>query len=1031
MTRWTRFLALLAVAALRVDAQQAPGVPFDPSLFASLRWRNIGPNRPGRSLAVAGSPSRPYEYYSGQAGGGLWKTTDGGTTWKPVTDGQIRSSSVNAVAVAESNPDVLYIGMGESEVQRDMLQGDGAYKSVDAGKSWTHVGLDDTHVIAGIRVHPRDPNLVYVAAQGHFYGPNAERGVYRSRDGGKSWQRILFRDDRSGAIDLAMDRGNPDILFAALWQYGVVPAGAPGGGNGPGSGLFKSTNGGDSWTEITRNPGLPTTAVGRIGVAISGADGNRVYALVEAEGGGVFRSDDGGATWTKGNDEGALRQRPSYFNRIAADPNDRDVVYVENLPLFRSIDGGKTFRAIEGGPHVDHHDLWIAPNDSRRLIDANDGGPTVSINRGESWTGQAFPTAQIYRVATTRDVPYHVCGAQQDESAICVPSSQAPWRSTSPYVGSGDFSGPIYAPGSGEFGMVAPHPRDPNLFFGTGPAVITRYDRRTGLSTARDVQVSPAEGQGADAERFSIYSLAFSHRGPDVLYTSSQHVWRTADGGSHWERMSPDLSRAGVHGADGRGAGSVFALAPSYHDANTLWAGTTDGLVHITRDGGKHWRAVTPPELPGRSRVALIEASPSRPGTAYVVARRFEFEDRSPYIFRTDDYGRTWKKIVLGIPSNDFVHAVREDPKREGLLYAGTEHGVFVSFDDGAHWQSLGLNLPDTQVPDLVVERNDLVIATHGRSFYVLDDIGPLRALSPQVTTAALHLFKPRDAIRRLSAAVIDYVLKAPAPRGTIDILDAGGHIIRSFTGGEDGAGAGLPGAPSGGEEEETATRGSAGRPAGRPGLNRFTWDLRYAGATVFPGMIMWVGSPNGPLAPPGRYSARVSANGETRSQPFTIVRDPRRADLTDADVQAQFELALKIRDRISDADDGVRLIRHLRGQLLDRVGKTKDRDIASLGESMIRRLSAIEGELYQVKLRSELDAVTYPIMLNNRLANLKLSIETGDGRPTAAAVAGFETLSSELDVQLGKLRDVRGADLVRFNALLSARRLDPVTTIP
>jgi len=1037
----TLLLSLLAVATtvyfndtwhmqptFRLDAQElSDKAGYDPSLFSALRWRNIGPNRGGRSIACAGSPGRPMEYYFGATGGGLWKTTDGGTTWNPVTDGQIKSSSVGAVAVSESNPDVVYIGMGEVQLRNDILQGDGVYKSTDAGKTWTHMGLAETQVISRVRVHPQNPDIVYVAAFGHPWGPNEERGVYRSKDGGRSWQKILFRDNRSGAVDLAMDRQNPNILFAAIWQARISPGGAVLGlavsSGGPGSGLFKSTNGGDKWSEITRNPGLPKGTIGKIGVSISSGDPNRVYALVEAEDGGVFRSDDAGATWIKVNEEGRLRQRPSYFNRICADPKDKDTVYVLNMSFFKSTDGGKTYTTIRV-PHPDNHDLWIAPNDSRRMIESNDGGATVSFNGGESWTGQAFPTAQLYHVATTRDIPYHVCGAQQDANSICVPSNP-PSRSINPIVG-GSAGEPIYAVGGGETGTIAPHPRDPDLFFATGPqGVITRFDRRTGLTQARDIQVSPRWESGQSRERFEwTIPLIFSHHDPNVLYTSSQHLWRTANSGMKWEQISPDLSRAGTQDPDYWGVGSVFAIAPSYHDPNTIWTGTDDGLVHITRDEGKNWQEVTPSDLPEFSRVSLIEASPHKPGTAYVAAKRYELDDRAPYIFKTDDYGKSWKKVVNGIPSNDFVHAVREDPKRAGLLYAGTEHGVYVSFDDGGNWQSLSLNLPDTQVPDLVVEENDLVIATHGRSFYILDDIGSLRQLTPQITTAALYLFQPRDAIRRLNQAVIDYVLKAPAQRVVIEILDAGGKVIRTFTSAaeEDMRGEGRQ---QGGE--------GVGRPAPRPsrnaGLNRFVWDLRYEGATVFPGMIMWVGSPIGPIAAPGNYQVRVTANGETRTQPLKVLRDPRPTDLTDADIQDQFSLAMKVRDKISEANEAVILIRDVKRQVRDRIETAKNNQIASVGESLNKKLSEVEGEIYQVRLRSQLDALNYPIMLNNRLANLQLSIETGDGRPTEQAYAGFQKLSSELDVHLGKLNDAFKTEVVRFNRLLADRKLEPVKT--
>lgn len=1003
-------LFILTVLASPAGAQSA-AARYDSSTFAGLQWRNIGPDRGGRSLAAAGSAGRPLEYYFGAVGGGLWKTTDAGTTWNPVTDGFIKSSSVGAVAVAESNPDVVYIGMGEVQVQRNLLQGDGVYRSRDAGRTWTHVGLAESQVISRVRVHPGNPDIVFAAAFGHSFGPNEERGVYRSKDAGATWQRVLYRNDHTGAVDLAMDRSDPNLLFAAMWDATLLPGSNPG-PDGPASGLFKSTDGGDTWTEITRNPGLPAAKVGKIGVAIGGPGAARIYALVDAEDGGLFSSDDRGATWTKVSDNGAIRQRPSYFNRIAADPTDKDVVYAFNLSLFRSSDGGRTFRTMPS-PHADHHDLWIAPNDSRRMIVSTDGGGSVSVSGGETWTEQDYPTAQFYNVATTRDTPYHVCGPQQDASAICVPSSQAPWRSVSPYVGSGGFSGPVYAPGSGEFGMIAPHPTDAELFFATGPNVITRYDRRTGLSQTREIHVSPVPLDGAARERFAVITpIEFSRAGPPVLYTASQHLWKTADGGNIWTRISPDLT---VKGAQS-GTGSIFAIGPSHHEPSTVFTGSDRGVVYVTRDGGASWRDVTPPEMPSPARISMIATSPHRNGTAFVAVKRFEYDDRAPYIFRTDDHGTTWEEVVGGLPAGEIVHAVREDPKKSGLLYAGTEHGVWISFDGGEQWQSLSLNLPATPVPDLEVEEHDLVIGTHGRSFYVLDGIDPLRQLTPQVVAAPVHLFQPADVIRRLTEATIDYHLRSPAQRVSIELLDGQGQVIRAFESAAAGAGSGGGG---GGRGRASPTR--------RAGLNRFTWDLRYADATVFPGIVLWVGSANGPMAAPGTYRVRLTVDGTTTTQPLRVVRDPRPAALTDADIQEQFTLALRIRDRITDANEGVIRIRALREQVNQRVEAARDAEVTRAAEALLTPLAEVEGELYQVKLRSQLDAVTYPIRINNLLANLKLAVETGDGRPTAQAYDSFEKLSTWLDAQLGKLSTTLGAQLPALNRLLEARRLAPV----
>jgi len=992
-------LATLTACALNpsaASAQERP--PQDP--LPALSWRNIGPNRGGRSITASGSPSRPKEYYFGATGGGLWKTTDGGTTWAPVTDGQIASSSVGAVAVAPSNPDVVWVGMGETQLRGNVMQGDGVYRSVDGGESWYRVGLDDTQAIGRIRVHPFDPDVAWVAALGHPFGTNDQRGVFRTRDGGRSWQRVLFRNERTGAVDLAVDPGDPDILYATLWEVYRRPWKLWSGG--PGSGLFKSIDGGDSWVELTRNPGLPAGVLGKITVAV-GADSRTVYANFEAEEGGLYRSDDAGATWRHVNGDRDLWQRSFYFLRLTADPVDPESIWVMSFELEHSTDGGRTFRPIRT-PHGDHHDLWIDPADPTRMINANDGGANVTTNGGATWTEQDYPTAQIYRVATTADFPYHVCGAQQDNTTVCVPSDGG--RRALPGIGvPGDY---FYSVGGGESATIAPDFNDPDVFYAGATNTLDRFDRLTGQ--ARDVQPNPylVMGEAAEVmpERWNwVYPLVFSPVERTALYAGSQHLWRTTDEGRTWMRISPDLTRAepGTLGETGGPIildqdgpevyGTLYAIAPSRHDAAVVWTGSDDGLVQLTRDGGATWTDVTPPDLLPHTRLGFLDASPHRAGGAYVSGRRYEMDDRAPYVWKTSDYGATWTKIVGGLPPGTFVHAVREDRVRPGLLYAGTEHGVFVSFDDGARWRSLSANLPDVAATALTVTDRDVVIATHGRSFWVLDDVAPLRQWDEAADDEPVALVTPSDAVRRVYPVHVDFRLTRDEPDVTVEIVDAGGVRVRTLVTGQS-----LP-----------------------AGSHRLTWDGRHEGATVFPNMILEGGDPSvGPWAAPGSYRIRLSFSSGTVERPFRVLRDPRLEDVTDADLVAQTELALEIRDATSAANEGVIRIRAVRTDLEERLAASMGARARAAAETVLRELAEVEGELYQVRNRSPKDKIAYPIKLNDRLTGLRTLLEAGDEAPPAAQRRVFDDLSSQLEIQLERLRHILDDDIPRLERLIA-----------
>lgn len=1023
---------IMIVTCGELIAQTSSKTAMD--LFKGMKYRNIGPDRGGRSLGISGSLNRKNEYYFGAVGGGLWKTTDGGLNWLPVTDGQLKSSSVGAVCVSESNPDIVYIGMGETEFRGNIMQGDGVYKTTDSGKTWKNVGLKNTQAISRVRVHPANPDIVYVSALGHPYGPNEERGIFRTKDGGKTWQKILYKSSKAGGADLIIDRTNPNVLYASIWEVYRTPWKMWGGGGD--CGLFKSADGGDTWTELTKKPGMPAGVVGKIGVTVSPADPSRVWAIVEADSGGVYRSDDAGMTWKYINKDRKLRQRAFYYSRIYADPKDKNVVYGLNVGFHKSTDGGVTFDKTIRVPHGDNHDLWIDPNDPMRMATSNDGGGAVSENGGKSWTDENFPTAQLYHITVTSDFPYHVAGAQQDNSTVAVPNEE--WSHMMARQNTTKRNPWSYAVGGGESGYIAQDPKNPDIFFsGSQGALITRFDRKTGQ--IRDIQPYPrffsGEPSSALPERWQwTFPIVFSPVDPNRMYISSQHVWMTTNEGQTWKKMSPDLTLAdpatlGVSGGvitnDMNGPeiySTVFTIAPSFHDVNTIWTGSDDGLVHITRNNGVSWQNITPPDMPKYTRISIIDASRHKAGTAYIAGKRYQMDDRAPYIWKTDDYGKTWTKIVTGITGDDYVHSVREDIKRPGLLFAGTEHGVWVSFTDGKAWQPLQLNLPNTQVSDLAVTENDLVVGTHGRSIYILDEIGPLREYKPENSTSKIMLFKPSNAVRRVQNALIQYYLPTAADSVKIQILDSAGQLIKSFTGSKsksDSAAkvsatskgadslAGMAGGKPRPDSASTADEEDGPRRTPKPpgisaGINQFEWDLRYPGATEFKGMIMWGARPqNGPLAIPGKYQVRFITAGETLTQSFEIKADPRLKNVSMADMKEQFKLAMELRNKTSQANESVIQIRSLKEIISKKKQKT------ATDQKLSDQLTAIEEALYQVRNQSGQDPLNFPIKINNRLAALWRSVETGDSKPTDASYQVAKELSADLDKQLNELKKI------------------------
>jgi photosystem II stability/assembly factor-like uncharacterized protein len=1070
--------AVAAIIPALAEAQTpAPSArtQYDTAAFSALKWREIGPFRGGRSDAVAGSSGRPWEYYFGTTGSGVFKTMDGGMTWTPVTD-KYFGGSVGAIAIAESNPDIVYVGTGEEDIRGNVTHGDGVWKSTDAGKTWAYIGLGDTQQIGRIRVHPKNPDIVYVAALGHVWGPNSERGVFKSENGGKSWRRVLYHSDSAGAVDLAMDANDPNTLYAALWHAYRQPWKLVSGGTG--SGLYKSTDGGETWTNITRNQGLPSGVIGKIGVTVSPVNSKRVWALIEADSGGVFRSDDAGVTWTKTNSDRNLRQRAWYYTRIYADTKDSNMVYALNTGMYRSTNGGKTFRSISV-PHGDNHDLWISPLDNNRMINANDGGANVSFNNGRTWTEQDQATAQFYHVVTTNHFPYRVCGAQQDNSTLCGPSRANGGISIEQW----------YDVGGGESGYIAVRPDDPDIIYaGSYGGLLTRHDQRTGFE--RNINPWPDNPMGHDAAdakyRFQwTFPIVISPHDPEVLYVGSSVIFRSRNNGQSFEAISPDLTRHDPRTLGPSGGpitkdqtsveyyATVFTIAESPVTRGVIWAGSDDGLVHVTRDNGRTWKNVTPRGIPEWSRISIIEASHHSPGTAYIASNHYQMDDFKPYIYRTTDYGATWKLIVDGIPANEFTRVVREDPVRKGLLYAGTEKGVWVSFNDGDSWQTLRRNLPIVPIHDLAVKEGDLVAATHGRSFWILDDLSAMRQLTPTITSQSAHLFKPRDVYRANfgggggngasgdhptgqnppSGAIVYYWLKNPNQLVTLEFLDKSGKVIRSFTSAQDPRAArdslrnaaradsirratGRPDSAQRSEarSEETPEDGprrqqAPPRVSNKAGLNTFAWNMRYPDASTFENMIMWAAGSQGPVAVPGAYTVRMKVGSSTQTESFMIVKDP-RSKATQADLDAQFAFLMKVQEETNKANDAVKLVRNIRSQISDRLAKLPEgrRDSFRVSSSALTTpLSQAEMAIYQTQNRSGQDPLNYPIRLNNKIAALAGVAASTDARPTDQTIEVFGILSQQLDGQLQKVRQAIAQHLPALNRELAAAGLAPI----
>jgi len=995
------------------------------TLEEALQFRCIGPFRGGRSAAVTGVPGDPMTFYMGATGGGVWKTTNGGSTWENISDGFF-GGSIGAVAVSPSHPNVLYVGGGEVTVRGNVSPGTGMYKSIDGGRSWAAIGLEKSRHIPRIRIHPDNPDIVYVAVLGDLFADSNERGVFKSTNGGESWERMLFANERAGAVDLVFDPVNPEVLYASTWNVRRTPYDFSSGG--PGSGLWKSEDGGANWTSLMEMEGMPEGPFGIIGVTVSPVDPDRVWAIMENDEGGVYRSDDAGRTWERTNSDRSLRQRAWYYTRIYADTEDINRVYVMNVAYHVSTDGGRTFEA-KYAPHGDHHDLWVAPEDASRLIIGDDGGAQVSYDAGGSWsTYMNQPTSQFYRVTTDDHFPYRIYGAQQDNSAIRIDV-----RSSGRFIGEGNWE----STAGGESAHLAPDPVDNDIVYGGSyGGFLTRFDHDRDLNRAINVWPDNPMGSGAEGMKYRFqwnFPVFFSPHDSDKLYTCSQHLHVSTDGGGSWDIISPDLTRneaeklvssGGPITQDNTGVeyyATIFAAAESHLEAGLLWCGSDDGLVHVSRNGGGDWTDVTPKGMPADAMVNCIDIDPHRPGGLYLAATRYKSGDYQPYLYHTADYGASWTAITKGIDDGHFTRVIRADRTVPGLLYAGTEFGLYVSTDDGENWQSLQHNLPLVPITDLALKDNDLIVATQGRSFWVLDDLDVLWQSMEAAPRGGLHLFQPHPTVgfgggrgqssftqgtNHPAGVRLHFQVPEGAERGELTFLDAEGETIRTFA---------------------TDAGDKADQLEIEDGLQHFDWDLRHEKADDFDGLLMWWGTLNGPVSPPGTYTAQLVVDGDTATTSFEILPDP-RTDASTKDLQTRFDFLQSVRDKVDETHDAIRHMRDTRSQigaLTARLDEEAHTEVIATGKRLDSAMVAIEEVLYQTKLKSNQDMLNYPIRLNNKLAHVGSLASMGLYRPTEQMVGVRDDITAQINAQLALWYALRDTDVPALNALIRASEID------
>ncbi len=1030
-------LSLLAQREQRRRAAPTEGPTADSVLLSKVKYRLVGPFRGGRSAAVAGSYKNKNTFYFGATGGGVWKTTDGGSNWKNISD-KYFGSSIGAVAVAPGDEDILYVGEGENSIRGNVSEGlGGMWRSDDGGRSWRNIGLKDGRHIIRVIVHPKDPNTLWAGVLGHAFGPNDTRGVYKSTDGGKTWRRTLFVNNQTGVSDLVMEAGNPSVMYAGTWRMIRTPYSMESGGEG--SGLWKSTDGGETWTNISAKKGLPKGVWGIVGVAVAPSNPDKVYAIIENAAGGMFASNDGGETWTLTSNDNNIRQRAWYYTKVFVDPKNENVVYAPNVGFMRSRDGGRTFQALRT-PHGDHHDLWIDPENGQRMIVADDGGAQVSFDGGEAWsTYMNQPTAQFYRVSTDNAFPYRILGAQQDNSTVRIRSrtagaaiTESDWEETA----------------GSESGYVVADPLNPDIVYGGNyGGYLSRLDHRTGENRAVSPWPDNPMGSGADALKYRFqwnFPIFFSPHNPKRLYSAANVLFVTENEGQTWEQISPDLttndkakqvSSGGPITKDNTSVeyySTIFTATESPYEKDLLWTGSDDGLLHVSRDGGKNWSNVTPAGAPKWMMWNSIDADPFKKGAAYVVGTRYKLDDYTPYIYKTEDYGKTWRLITNGINKMHFARVARADQRKPGLLYAGTEFGMYISYDDGASWKPFQLNLPVVPITDLTIKNNDMIVATQGRSFWIIDDLTMVQEMNSSIAAKDLHLF-PVDSTWRMQGrgfsfggtprnagtnapigAVINFYAKNAddSTKASLIILDKDHKVIRTFT---------------------TDAKEPAKKIEVAKGMNQAVWNLRYPESETIEGMILWNGVPAGIVAPPGNYFARVKVGTDSAEVPFTVKADP-NYKMTETDYAQQFQFLKTAQDKFNETQKTIKDIRALRSQInefVGRQGKDVPKEVKSAADSITKALTGIEEALYQTKAKSGQDVLNYPIRLNDKLSGLFDVANSGNFPPSKQARDVYSDLAAQIDVQLAKFRTVKEKDVPAFNALIREKALPVIRATP